>query len=117
MKLIELMAVEVKAWPKGGYLAYQSSDARVFWVDGIAEFDNGGWHYSSERFSIDGPRLSDRADDHQYAFVIESEWQEARTAVVREQEICLMVGECPYPGSASTRIDCERLYDLGYRKP
>ncbi|WP_288081583.1 hypothetical protein [Pseudomonas sp.] len=34
----------------------------------------------------------------------------------REKAVSLMVDACPYAGSHSTRIDCEALYDAGYRK-
>lgn len=34
----------------------------------------------------------------------------------REKAIKEMIDECPYPGSECTRIDCQALYEAGYRK-
>jgi hypothetical protein len=34
----------------------------------------------------------------------------------REKAVQEMVNECPYPGSATTAIDCLALYKAGYRK-
>lgn len=42
-----------------------------------------------------------------------------RTAeqIARDEAVDRMVQMCPYPGSKSTRIDCEALYDAGVRFP
>jgi len=74
MNLLDLLKRDLKSWPKGGYLAYQSGDGRVFFLNGVAEWDGGGWTHRSDIHSIDGPLLIERADDHRFAFVCHSQW-------------------------------------------
>lgn len=41
---------------------------------------------------------------------------EQLAAEARDKAIESMRAACPYPGSAGTYVDCEALYDAGYRK-
>ena len=76
MNLLEILKRDLKSWPPGGYIAHQSGDGSVFFINGLGEFENGGWSYPAGLFCIDGPRF-DRARDHMWARVHQFQWEAA----------------------------------------
>jgi len=91
------------------------------------EYDDGRqiWHEAEVIYhKKDGPRIAAAMliGDGRDKLVWVSQFRPIRTpeqiaADEREAAVDAMVKACPYPGSTSTRLDCESLYSAGYRKP
>lgn len=88
--------------------------------------DKAGWRKSVISYVGDGfiawLQVGDLIVPEYGAFIDGCEFRPIRTPEqiahdMRDAEVDAMVKACPYPGSASTRLDCAALYDAGYRKP
>lgn len=81
-------------------------------------YDNGRecWRKAEILASARGPENACAAmlmdGDEQYKLIWALNYRPIRTE--RERVIVGAIKACPYPGSKSTRIDVEALYDAGY---
>lgn len=83
MKLVDILARELKVWPEKSVAAVQqnSTDYRVSFVDCMdVEFSMGQWDYSEPCMRIHEQNEShefERSDDWKTAIVTRAEWQAA----------------------------------------
>lgn len=92
MKLKDILARELKAWPEGSVAAVQQNitDDRISFVDCMdVEFSCGQWDYIDPCLRIHDqkdPHEFERASDWETSVVTRAEWQAAVDALKAEQE-------------------------------
>lgn len=80
MKLLNILKLNLKEWPADNFIAYQSWGGKVFFINGFADYENGGWFWEHGLYKIDGPRL-EIAEDLEWAFVCKFQWEDSNELV------------------------------------
>lgn len=100
MKLVQLMAKELKEWPEGVDVYAQDDNGQIYpWV-GIPQLDEEEWlgevgatiHQGDSWFGGEGMTL---CEDHMTANVTKSQWQDEREKMNKTKWIRHRGGKCP----------------------
>lgn len=112
MKLVDILARELRGWPYDSVAAVQPSvtDDRIAFLDCLdVEFSIGQWDYKDPCMRIHDQKSSDfftRAIDWKTAIVTRSEWQAAVDALNAGKVVEWAVGSLPPIGSVAEWAGC-----------
>lgn len=107
MKLVQLLAKELKEWPEGVDVYAQDANGQIYpWV-GIPKLDEEEWlcavgatiHQGDSWFGLEGMTL---CEDHMTANVTKSQWQAEREKMNKPKWIRHRGGKCPV--KAGTKV-------------
>ena len=107
MKLVDILARELKDWPEGAREAEQSKvDCEIYMWSTVSQYPDAHFH------------ASERADDYCDAVVTRAQWQEAREALSKPADAPAWNGEghpplgtiCEFTRSESPFAKCEVVF-------
>lgn len=113
MKLVEILARELKEWPEAALVAMQDNDGQIVTSTGrLVEFSLGQWDSDGKGSKVTRHDYAEKAEDRTTAIVTRSAWEAARAKLSKPKAnkdgwIRHRGGKCP--------VEAGTLVDVRYR--